>query len=285
MPELPRIPVGEWIDSAVDWLTDNVEWLFDLISDVLSWLVDVLESLLLWPPALVLTALLAVFAWWIRGKGFALFTLLAFGLVESMNLWDQTMSSLSLVLVASTVAIVLGVPLGIAAARNTVVSRFARPALDFMQTMPAFVYLVPAIIFFGLGRVPAVVATVVFSMPPAVRLTELGIRQVDPEVVEAGHAFGSPPRQILTRIQVPLALSTIMAGVNQVIMLALSMVVIAAIVGAGGAGSIVLGGITRLDVGRGFEGGLAIVILAIFLDRTTSAISERASRATGATAH
>lgn len=278
MPETPRIPVGEWIDSTVDWLTDNLGWLFDFISTLLEWLIDGLESVLTWPHPLVLTGLLALFAWWIRGKGFALFTVLAFLLVDAMRLWDETMSSLALVLVASVIAVVIGVPVGIAAARNATLSRIARPSLDFMQTMPSFVYLIPAIVFFGLGQVPGVVATVVFAMPPSVRLTELGIRQVDPEVVEAGHAFGSPPLQILTRIQLPLALSTVMAGINQVIMLALSMIVTAGIVGAGGVGAVVFGGITRLDVGRGFEGGLAIVILAIFLDRTTSAISDRAAR-------
>ncbi len=283
MPELPRIPVGEWIDSFVGWLTDNVDWLFDFISTVIAWLIDQLESLLLWPHPMILTAVFALLAWRIRSFGFAVFTAAAFLLVDSMRLWDETMSSLSLVVVASVLAIAIGVPVGIAAARNEVASRVVRPALDFMQTMPAFVYLVPAIVFFGLGQVPGVVATLVFAMPPSVRLTELGIRQVDPEVVEAGHAFGSPPGQILTRIQIPLALSTIMAGVNQVIMLALSMVVIAGMIGAGGVGAVVFGAITRLNVGRGFEGGLAIVILAVFLDRTTSAISERASRAAGDT--
>jgi len=281
MPDLPRIPVGEWIDSAVDWLTDNVDWLFEFISTVIAWLVDQLETLLMWPHPLLLAAIFAALAWWIRGKWLALFTILAFSLIESMRLWEETMSSLALVVVASVIAVAIGVPIGIAAARNTVVSRVVRPALDFMQTMPSFVYLIPAIVFFGLGKVPGVVATVVFAMPPSVRLTELGIRQVDPEVVEAGHAFGSPSTQILTRIQIPLAMSTIMAGVNQVIMLALSMVVIAGMIGAGGVGAVVFGSITRLNVGRGFEGGLAIVILAVFLDRTTSAISERASRAAG----
>jgi len=155
-----------------------------------------------------------------------------------------------------------------------------RPVLDFMQTMPSFVYLIPAIVFFGIGKVPGAVATLVFSMPPVVRLTELGLRQVDREVVEAGEAFGAAPRKILTSIQIPLALPTIMAGVNQTIMLALSMVVIAGIVGAGGLGAVVFRGVTRLNVGLGFEGGLSVVILAIFLDRITAAFGDRASRRT-----
>ncbi|MDZ7678764.1 MAG: proline/glycine betaine ABC transporter permease [Acidimicrobiales bacterium] len=278
MPELPRTPVGDRVDNIVDWLTDNVNWLFDFISEVLQFFIDALEDLLTWPDPLVLIVIFALFAWWIRSAMFGLFTLLAMALVESMRLWEASMSSLSLVLVASLVAIVIGVPLGITTSRSTVVSTIVRPMLDFMQTMPAFVYLVPAIVFFGIGQVPGVVATVVFSMPPAVRFTELGIRQVDEEVVEAGHAFGSAPSQILTKIQLPLALPTIMAGINQVIMLALSMVVISGMVGAGGVGAVVFRGITRLDVGLGVEGGLAVVILAIFLDRITAAIGDRASQ-------
>ena len=278
MPELPRTPVGDWIDTGVDWLTDNAGWLFDAISTALGWLIDNLESALTWPNALVLILGLGLFAWWIRSAAFGVFTVLAFGLIESMRLWDDTMSSLSLVLVASVIAILIGVPIGIATSRNPLVSTLVRPVLDLMQTMPSFVHLIPAIVFFGIGQVPGVVATVVFAMPPAVRFTELGIRQVDAEVVEAGHAFGAAPSQVLTRIQLPLALPTIMAGINQVIMLALSMVVISGIVGAGGLGAVVFRGIARLDVGLGFEGGLAVVVLAIFLDRTTSGVSDRASR-------
>ncbi|MFP4513091.1 MAG: ABC transporter permease [Acidimicrobiales bacterium] len=278
MPELPETPVGERVDDVVDWLTDNVSWLFDLVSSVLEFLIDNIVSALQWPDPLIFIPLLALFGWWIRSIGFGVFTLFAFGLVESMRHWDATMSSLGLVLVASLVAVAIGVPVGIATARNATVSSVVRPILDLMQTMPAFVYLVPAIVFFGLGTVPGVVATLVFSMPPAVRLTELGIRQVDAEVVEAGHAFGSPPSQILTKIQLPLALPTIMAGINQVIMLALSMVVIAGMVGAGGLGATVFRGITTLNVGLGVEGGLAVVVLAIFLDRITAAVGDRASQ-------
>lgn len=280
MPNLPTIPIAGWVDDAVDWLTTNLTAVFNAISSFLGWLIDNLESLLMWPPAVVMALLFSALAWWLRGKGFALFTLLAFTLIEAMStseLWNASMSTLALVLVASLVAVAVGVPLGIAAARNATVSTMVRPVLDFMQTMPAFVYLIPAIAFFGIGKVPGVVATLVFAMPPAVRLTELGIRQVDEEVVEAGEAFGAPPAMILRKIQVPLALPTIMAGVNQVIMLALSMVVIAGMVGAGGLGAIVFRGVTRLQVGLGFEGGLAVVILAIFLDRVTSAMSDRAT--------
>ena len=283
MVELPRIPIGDRVDEAVDWLTDNLGAVFDFVSERISWLIENLEELLTWPPSLVLAALFAVLAWRLRSLAFGVFTLLSLLLVDSMTLWDETMSTLSLVLIATVVAVAIGIPLGIAAASEARVSTGLRPVLDFMQTMPAFVYLVPAITFFGIGTVPGVVATVVFAMPPAARLTELGIRQVDTEVVEAAEAFGAPPRQVLRKVQLPLALPTVMAGVNQVIMLALSMVVIAGMIGAGGLGAVVFEGVTRLNVGLGFEGGLAVVIIAVFLDRTTSSIgSARRSQAAGA---
>ena len=189
-----------------------------------------------------------------------------------MELWPQAMETLALLLVATLVSVVIAVPLGIAAAKSDRVSAFVRPVLDFMQTMPAFVYLVPAVVFFGLGVVPGVITTIIFALPPGVRLTELGIRQVDGETVEAGHAFGSSPGQILRGIELPLARATIMAGVNQVIMLGLSMAVIAGLIGAGGLGQVVVTSISRLDVGLGFEGGLAVVILAIYLDRLTAVL-------------
>lgn len=275
-----RIPVGIWADIAVEWMRDNLEWLFDAIAAVFQWVTDSLEAILIWPDALVLIVLLAAVAWLARGWRFGLFTALSFLLILFMDLWSESVSTLSLVLAASLAAILIGVPLGILASRKPGVSAVMKPVLDFMQTMPSFVYLIPAIIFFGIGTVPGAVATVVFAMPPAARLTELGLRQVDREVVEAGAAFGAPPLTILSRIQVPLALPTIMAGVNQVIMLSLSMVVISGIVGAGGLGAVVFRGVTRLDVGLGFEGGLSVVIIAIFLDRITAALGERASKRT-----
>ncbi|MBW3591209.1 MAG: proline/glycine betaine ABC transporter permease [Actinobacteria bacterium] len=285
MFELPRIHIGDWVESVVEWLTDNFGLLFDLIDYVIGALIGGLEDLLAWPPPFLLAAIFALIAWRVRGVGFGVFTLASFALIDSIRLWDDALLTLSLVLVSSLIAVAIGIPAGIAAGRSTAVGATLRPALDFMQTMPAFVYLIPAIIFFGIGTVPGAVATIVFAMPPAVRLTELGIQQVDKEVVEAGHAFGSAPAQILSRIQIPLAMPTIMAGVNQVIMLALSMVVIAGIVGAGGLGAVVFRGITRLNIGLGFEGGLAVVILAIFLDRVTAAIGDKSSaRVAAATA-
>ncbi len=273
-----RLPVGTWVDSAVDWMTDNLEWLFDAVSAFLKALIDGLESGLLWPSALVVVAIVAVLAYIAKGWRFSLLTAASFAVIAMMGLWDEAMSTLSLVLVASSVALLVGIPLGIIAARSDRFSSMLRPVLDLMQTMPSLVYLIPAIVFFGIGKVPGVVATVVFALPPAARLTELGLRQVDPEVVEAGEAFGATPMKILTRVQVPLALPTIMAGVNQVIMLALSMVVIAGMVGAGGLGAVIFRGVTRLDVGLGFEGGLGVVIMAVFLDRITAAFGDRANK-------
>jgi ABC-type proline/glycine betaine transport system permease subunit len=273
--ELPRVPVGDWFDGLVTWLTDNVAWLFDAIGAAVEGAVDGLTAGLTAPPALVLTVVFALLALFLRGWKLGLFTLVGFGLIESMELWEPAMDSLALVLVAALVSVLVSIPLGIAAARNDVVSRVVRPVLDLMQTMPAFVYLIPAIFFFSIGVVPGVVATVIFALPPGVRLTELGIRGVDAEMVEAGEAFGTPPGRILTRIQIPLAMPSIMAGINQLIMLSLSMVVIAGMVGAGGLGNEVLEGIQRVDIAQGFEGGLAVVVLAIFLDRITVALGDR----------
>lgn len=272
--ELPRVPVGEWFDSLVTWCTDNLSWLFDGIGSAIESSVNGLTDVLNLLPPLGLTLVLAVLAVLVSGWKLGVFTILGFLLIDSMELWEPAMDSLALVIVSAVVSTVLSVPIGIAAARSDVVSRIVRPVLDFMQTMPAFVYLIPAIFFFSIGAVPGVVATVIFAMPPGVRLTELGIRGVDPEMVEAGEAFGTPPNRILTRIQIPLAMPSIMAGINQLIMLSLSMVVIAGMVGAGGLGGEVLEGINRVDVAKGFEGGIAVVVLAIYLDRLTGALSE-----------
>jgi glycine betaine/proline transport system permease protein len=194
-----------------------------------------------------------------------------------MGVWSGTMESLSLVLASTIIAVVIGIPLGIAMARSDAVASVVRPVLDLMQTMPAFVYLIPAAMFFGLGAVPGTIATVIFAMPPVVRLTNLGIRQVHAEFVEAGLAFGCTSRQLLFKVQLPNAMPSIMAGMNQTIMLSLSMVVIASMIGAGGLGNTVLTGIQRLDVGKGFEGGLAVVILAVILDRITQSFGKRNS--------
>ncbi|TXC93494.1 ABC transporter permease/substrate binding protein [Streptomyces sp. ISID311] len=274
---MPRIQIGSWAEHAVNWLRDHFDWLFTLITKVLNGLYDVIHTVLSGPEPLLLAGILAVLAWWLRGLPAALLTFLGFALIESVEQWGPTIESLSLVLVACLITVVVAVPLGIWAARSRVVGGALRPVLDLMQTMPAMVYLIPGILFFGLGVVPGIVATIVFSMPPAVRMTELGIRQVDEELVEAAEAFGTHPRRTLFRVQLPLALPTIMAGINQVIMLALSMVVIAGMVGGGGLGSSVYNAISSVDVALGAEAGLAVVILAMYLDRMTGALNQRVS--------
>ena len=273
---IPSIPVGSWFASLVDWINNH----FGPLLDFIDWLLrpvlyDNIDAALLWVPPLAMAFILAALGAVARSWRFGLGALAGLLLIQSMNLWDEAMDTLSLVLIAAAIAMLFSLPLGILAARSTVTSAALRPMLDLMQTMPAFVYLIPTLFFWGIGVTPGIVSTIVFAMPPGVRLTELGIRQVDKEMVEAGHAFGARPVDILRNIQLPLAMPTIMAGVNQVIMLSLSMVVIAGIVGAGGLGGVVYSGITRLNLGLGFEGGLAVVILAVYLDRVTSGLGAR----------
>lgn len=264
--------IGKVFENVIDWLTDNFSGLFDLTSTIIEGILNGLYVFFSVFPPLVLVVILGAIAWWIAKKGTGIFTLLGFFLIFAMGLWDATMETLSLVLTSVFLALVISIPIGIWASKNDTVERIVRPILDFMQTLPAFVYLIPAVLFFRLGQVPGVVATLIFSLPPAVRLTNLGIRQVPKEIKEASLSFGSTPRQMLFKAELPVALPTIMAGVNQTIMLALSMVVIAGMIGAGGLGNQVLKGITQLKIDLGFESGIAIVILAIFLDRVTQAL-------------
>ncbi len=271
---VPRIPVGDAIETGFDWIKANLSGFFDGVATVIGVSVDGLTNLLTAPPPLVLAAVLAGLALLVRGWKLAVGSFVGFVAVIGMGQWDAAMQTLALVLFATVVAVAIAIPIGVAAARSDTVSALVRPVLDLMQTMPAFVWLVPVVSLFSIGVEPGVVATIIFALPPGVRLTELGIRQVDAEVVEAGHAFGSSPREILREIQLPLAMPTVMAGVNQVIMLALSMAVIAGLVGAGGLGGVVTSSIARLDVGLGFEGGLSVVILAIYLDRVTAALGQ-----------
>ncbi|WP_353815016.1 ABC transporter permease [Agromyces sp. SYSU T00266] len=266
-----RLPLGELAEGAIDILTDALGGLFDVIRAVFAGFYDVVDLVLSTPPFWAVILVIAALAWFAKGWKLAVGTLVGLLVIVGVDQWENAMDTLALVLVSSAIAVVVAIPLGILAARNDVASRVIRPVLDFMQTMPAFVYLIPALILFRVGVVPGIVATIVFAMAPGVRLTELGIRGVDREVVEAGHAFGSSPWRILRQIQLPLAMPSIMAGVNQVIMLSLSMVVIAGMVGAGGLGGDVVQSLTRIDVGLGFEAGLSVVILAIVLDRITGA--------------
>ncbi|WP_030907539.1 ABC transporter permease/substrate binding protein [Streptomyces sp. NRRL F-5126] len=274
---MPRLPLGDWVNSAVDWLQHNLSWLFDavswLVNHLYSWIFDVLSA----PQPLLLAGILAVIAWWLRNLTAGILAFVGFALIDSIELWDHSMQTLSLVLVATVLTLVIGVPLGVWAAKSKTVSSIFRPILDFMQTMPAMVYLIPGVIFFGVGVVPGIIATIVFALPPGVRMTELGIRQVDEELVEAADAFGTPPRQTLLRVQLPLAMQTVMAGVTQNVMLALSMVVIAGMVGGGGLGGDVFQAIGNVNIGLGFEAGISIVILAIYLDRMTGALGQQVS--------
>ncbi|MEI4272642.1 ABC transporter permease subunit [Klenkia sp. LSe6-5] len=278
LDDLPRIPLGDWLETAFDWSTDTFGLVFDAVGAAVETSVEGLTDALLAVPALVLSLVFALLGLLARSAAFAVGSALGFALVVSMGLWPEAMETLALVGFAAAVAALVAVPVGILAARHDRVSALLRPVLDFMQTMPAFVYLVPAVTLFSIGLVPGVVTTIVFALPPGVRLTELGIRQVDVETVEAGRAFGSSPGQILRGIQLPLARPTILAGINQVIMLALSMSVIAGIVGAGGLGQAVVTSISRLDLALGFEAGISVVVLAIWLDRLTAALGAGGSR-------
>ncbi|QIY94836.1 ABC transporter permease/substrate binding protein [Streptomyces sp. S1D4-11] len=274
---MPRIPFGDWVNSAVDWLLNHMAWLFDFFKTVFQGTYDGIDAVLQAPEPLLLAGIFAVIAFWLRGTSAGVLTFVGFAFIDSLELWEDAMVTLSLVLVATLIALVVSVPVGIWAARSDRVSGIVRPVLDFMQTLPAMIYLIPAILFFGTGAPAGIVATLIFALAPGVRMTELGIRQVDKELVEAADAFGTTPRDTLLRIQLPLALPTVMAGVNQVIMLGLSMAAIAGMVGTGGLGGDVNEAIGQLNVGLGSEAGVAIVILAIYLDRMTGALGTQVS--------
>jgi glycine betaine/proline transport system permease protein len=272
---IPKIPLAEWTESGVDWITDTFDGAFDLLDTVIDIVIGSLEFALLTPPALLMVAILSVIAFFLAGWRVALFTVLGLLFVISLDLWEAAMQTLALVLAATVVALAIGIPIGIVAAKSAAVEGVIRPVLDVAQTMPAFVYLVPIVVLLGIGAGPALIATVIFAMPPGVRLTMLGIQQVPKETVEAAHAFGATPWQTLFKVELPLSLKTIMAGVNQVIMLSLSMVVIAGLAGAGGLGEPVVTGLSQLNVGISFVGGVGIVVIAIMLDRVTRAMARR----------
>ncbi len=275
---MPKINIGGFFETIINWLTDNFDGVFDSIGGAITVVLGLFEQILLWPPVYVGLVLFAVVAYVLAGWGVAIFTLLGMGLIDAMGFWKPTMETLALVITAVFMALLVALPIGVWASKNDTVERIARPVLDFMQTLPAFVYLIPAVLFFQLGEVPGVIATLIFAMPPAVRLTNLGIRQVPSTIKEAAVSFGSTPWQMLWKAELPVAMPTILAGINQTIMLALSMVVITGMIGAGGLGNEVLKGITQLEIGLGFESGISIVILAIFLDRVTQALGESKQR-------
>ncbi len=272
-----KIPIGDAIEALIDFFVTNFSFATKAFSGLTENGIDLLVNLMMLPPPPVLIAIFAGLAWLLsRQRSIALFALAGLVLIWNMGLWAPTVSTIALVLIATLFAVCTGVPLGILAALNETAHRIITPILDFMQTMPAFVYLIPAIPFFGLGPVAAIFSTVIFSMPPVIRLTDLGIRQTPKELVEAADAFGCNRRQKLFKLQLPIAMPTIMAGINQTIMLALSMVVIAAMIGAKGLGGEVWKAIQRLQPGRGFEAGIGIVIVAIILDRIMQKVGNKA---------
>ena len=274
MEPMYRIPLGDWVEVGLDWLTTTLDGFFVLIRSIFVGAYDGLDWVLTAPPYWAVIVVFAAIAWWASGWKLGVGTAVSFAVIVGVNQWSNAMDTLALVVIATVVAVAISVPLGIWAASSRRASSIIRPILDFMQTMPAMVYLIPALVMFRVGVVPGIIATIIFAMAPGVRFTELGIRGVDKEVVEAGHAFGSSPSRILRQIQLPLARPTIMAGINQVIMLSLSMVVIAGMVGAGGLGGDIVAALSRIDAGLGFEAGIAVVILAIFLDRVTASFGK-----------
>lgn len=269
MNSIPRIPLAHWTDVAIDYLTLNYRDTTKAIAKFLETIIiGIRDFLLVVPPELIII-IVALIAWRLAGKRTALFSVIGLFFIYNIQLWQGTMHTLAMVISGVSLCILLGVPIGILAAKNKTVNSIVTPILDFMQTLPAFVYLLPAIPFFGLGVVPAVITTLIFAMPPVIRLTSLGLRQVPEELIELGKSFGATFFQMLFKIELPLARSTILAGINQCIMLSLSMVVIAAMIGAKGLGGEVWTAIQTLNMGKGFEAGIAIVILAIILDRIT----------------
>ncbi len=276
MDSLPRLPLGTWIEAAVDFLATHLSPATRAFSQITGQGLDAVEGVLTALPPPLAIAILALIAWLVTGKKLlGLFALLGFALIWTMGLWEATCSTLTLVLASAFLAVALGVPLGLGIAMSRRLRLSVMPLLDAMQTMPAFVYLIPAIPFFGLGKVSAVFATVIFAMPPAIRLTCLGIQQVPRDLIECAESFGSTRMQRLVKLELPLAAPTILAGVNQTVMLSLSMVVIAAMIGARGLGGEVWKAIQRLELGLGFEAGISIVILAVYLDRLLQGASSK----------
>ena len=279
-------PIGSNVDDWVLWLTVEASWLFDGIKTAITKVLVTIEDFLLWIPWPVTILAVAMVAWKLSGRTMAIFAIVALVLVGLMGrlpggtstLWEGSMETLALIVVSVAISLMIGIPMGIAASRNSLADSIMRPILDGMQTMPSFVYLVPGILFFGLGNVPAVMATVIYAVPPVIRLTNLGIRQVSSEAVEAARSFGTTPLQLLTKVQIPLALPTIMAGINQTTMMALAMVVVASLVGAGGLGEAVLRALGRQEAGNSAIAGLAIVVMAIIIDRITQAAARERQR-------
>jgi len=266
---LPQIPMSQWVESIINWITANLSVVFDALTEAGTSLMEWMTSILLLIPPLVFIIIVVAIAFFVSGKRYGLPIFAGIGLlyIHNQNLWSNMMNTFTLIIVASIISIVIGIPLGILMSKSSIAQKIIQPILDFMQTMPAFVYLIPAVSFFGIGMVPGVFASVIFALPPIVRFTNLGIRQVPEELVEAADAFGSTGWQKLSKVELPNAMSTIMAGANQTILLALSMVVTASMIGAPGLGTNVLTALQRGSVGPGFVSGFALVVLAIIIDR------------------
>lgn len=274
---VPKIPIAEGTKWFTDELTKTFAFLFDPIKEHFGKFMDVTANALMGIPAVIVIIIVAILAFFLSGKkiGLAAFSIVGLWLIYNQGLWDHLMNTFTLVLLASLFSVIIGVPLGILMAKSKVAEAIITPVLDFMQTMPAFVYLIPAVAFFGIGMVPGVFASLIFATPPTVRFTNLGIRQVSGELIEASEAFGSTGAQKLFKVELPMAKDTIMAGINQTVMLALSMVVIASMIGAKGLGREVLSALQRANVGTGFVAGLGIVILAIIIDRFTQNVNSK----------
>lgn len=263
-----KIPIGRWAASVVDWMIDNLTWLFDGLAVVFSGIIDAILWVLQTPHPLVVVAVFAALTWaWRRSWGLTAFVVLSFLFILNQGYWEETTETLTLVLTSCLVCMGLGVPIGIYAAHTPRFYAFLRPVLDLMQTLPTFVYLIPAIVFFGIGMVPGLIATTIFVIPAPIRLTHLGISSTPKALIEAAEAFGATPRQVLVKVELPAAMPQIMAGLTQTIMLSLSMVVIAALVGADGLGVPVVRALNQVNTALGFESGFVIVVLAILLDR------------------
>ncbi|WP_419786980.1 ABC transporter permease [Pseudodesulfovibrio sp.] len=269
------IPLDQWVSSFVEWLVDNYREFFQMLKWPVEYMLNGFDHMLNAVHPAIIIVLVCLAAWKFSGKRLALFSLASMLLVGFLGLWPDTMTTLAMVLSSVVICTIFGVPLGIMSGRSDRFEAALRPVLDAMQTTPAFVYLVPIVMLFSVGNVAGVLATIIFALPPIIRLTNLGIRGVHPELVEAALAFGATRRQVLFKVQIPLAMPTILAGLNQTIMMALSMVVIAALIGAGGLGSPVILGLNTLDIGRAVVGGLGIVLMAIVLDRITQSMAQK----------
>ncbi|WP_341302126.1 proline/glycine betaine ABC transporter permease [Lysinibacillus sp. FSL H8-0500] len=277
LDNIPKIPLAPWVESAMDWLTSNFSAFFNSIQQFGKLLMNQVTDLLISIPAILLIVLVVLLAFFITGKkfGLAAFSLIGLLFIYNQGLWTNLMETTTLVIFSSIISVIIGIPLGILMSKSTIAESIIKPVLDFMQTMPGFVYLIPAVAFFGIGIVPGVFASVIFALPPTVRMTNLGIRQVPKELVEAADSYGSTGSQKLFKVEIPLAKSTIMAGINQTVMLSLSMVVIASMIGAPGLGREVLTALQRTQVGNGFVAGLGLVIFAIIIDRLTQSFNKK----------